>query len=79
MIKIDIAAAVSIYLCLSIFLVFLLWIFYNFREPSAKGKTDHLRQCPYCTHVFFNDKAEGVAVCPQCQSYISLEEPSRGS
>jgi len=54
MIKIDFSSAISIYLCLSIFLVFILWIFYNYRRDGILNETKYLQQCPYCTYMFFN-------------------------
>ena len=54
MIKIDFSSAVSIYLCFSIFLVFILWVFYNYRKGGILNETKYLQQCPYCTYMFFN-------------------------
>jgi len=54
MIKIDFSSAISVYLCLSIFLVFILWIFYNYRKGGILNETKYLQQCPYCTYMFFN-------------------------
>jgi len=66
MIKIDFSSAISIYLCFSIFLVFIIWVFYNYRKGSIINETKYLQQCPYCTYMFFNytsgvsTKAKGV-------------------
>ena len=54
MIKIDFSSAVSIYLSFSIFLVFILWVFYNYRKGGILNETKYLQQCPYCTYMFFN-------------------------
>ena len=54
MIKINFSSAVSAYLCFSIFLVFVFWIFYNLRRNGIFNETEYLQQCPYCTYVFFN-------------------------
>jgi len=54
MIKIDFSSAISIYLCFSIFLVFMLWVFYNYHKGGILNETKYLQQCPYCTYMFFN-------------------------
>ena len=58
MIKIDFSSAISIYLCFSIFLVFILWVFYNYRKGGIFNETKYLQQCPYCTYMFFNYTSE---------------------
>lgn len=54
MIKIDFSSAISLYLSFSIFLVFALWIFYNYRKSDILNEAKYLQQCPYCTYMFFN-------------------------
>jgi len=54
MIKIDFSSAISVYLCFSIFLVFILWVFYNYSKGGILNETKYLQQCPYCTYMFFN-------------------------
>lgn len=58
MIKIDFSSAISIYLSFSIFLVFILWVFYNYRKGGILNETKYLQQCPYCTYMFFNYTSE---------------------
>ena len=58
MIKIDFSSAIAIYLSFSIFLVFVLWIFYNYKKNDIINETQYLRQCPYCTYMFFNYTSE---------------------
>ncbi|OGX37352.1 MAG: hypothetical protein A3G91_00585 [Omnitrophica WOR_2 bacterium RIFCSPLOWO2_12_FULL_50_9] len=72
MIKIDIVLAISLYLCSSICLVFVLWMFYNLREGGqvSSDNLSDLQQCPYCTYVFFHGNKNDVLMCPQCQCYI---------
>jgi len=59
MIRIDFSSAISAYLCFSIFLVFILWVFYNQRKGDITNETKYLQQCPYCTYMFFNYSSEG--------------------
>ena len=88
MIKIDFTSAISVYLSLSIFLVFILWIFYNHRRNGILNETKYLQQCPYCAYMFFNYASEKPAkiqntqesgdqsrpmTCPRCKSYIDFE------
>lgn len=61
MIKISFSSAVSIYLCFSILLVFVLWIFYNLNRNDIHSETKHLQQCPYCTYIFFDYKSNAVS------------------
>lgn len=76
MIRVDIVLAISIYLCFSLCLVFILWVFYNFsgRRTSVSDETNDLQQCPYCTYVFRNYQKGEVYICPQCKSYIAVED-----
>ena len=72
MITIDIFLAIAIFLSVSLCVVFLVWIFYTFRnEKTATHDSEFVHQCPYCTYVFVSCKKEDVLVCPRCQSYIA--------
>ncbi|VAX35444.1 hypothetical protein MNBD_UNCLBAC01-1956 [hydrothermal vent metagenome] len=70
MIKIDISLAIAIFLCIFCFLVFIVWIFYNYHGKATIGKIECLKQCTYCSYVFFNYSEEHEYVCPQCKSYL---------
>ena len=65
MIKIDFSSAVSVYLSFSIFLVFVVWIFYNRNRDITLNETKYLRQCPYCTYVFFAYVADVIPKPPE--------------
>ena len=54
MFKLNFSVAIAAYLCFSIFLVFALWIFYNFHRNGILDDSKYLQQCPYCTHIFFD-------------------------
>lgn len=69
MIKIDIFWAIAIFLSVSLGIVFVLWIFYNFRRGSTANQGE-IQQCPYCTHVFLSHDQGDIQACPRCQSYI---------
>ncbi|OGX08195.1 MAG: hypothetical protein A2Y03_03100 [Omnitrophica WOR_2 bacterium GWF2_38_59] len=71
MIKIDINIAISVFLSLSILLVFTVWLFYNYKRSSILSEINELEQCPYCAHIFPKDKDSELKNCPQCKSYLS--------
>ncbi len=73
MIQVDIVLAIAVLLSFSLAVVFVLWIFYNFRggkERTTADSVDQVQQCPYCTYVFVNDEQGEVLMCPRCKSYI---------
>ena len=70
MIKIDLAFAIAIFLCVGTILFFLFWLIGNKRDRSQLHETETLVQCPFCTQVFYNYKKETLLKCPHCQSYI---------
>ncbi len=74
MIKIDIVVAISIYLSFTLALVFIFWIFYTCNAKSVMGESNYLKQCVYCTYVFFEYKKKNVLICPRCKSYITMEK-----
>lgn len=75
MIKIDFELAISIFLFLSLSLVFFRWIFYNsFREYEIDIHTEYLTQCPVCTYIFFLYAKVQLIICPRCQSLITLNQ-----
>jgi len=74
MITIELSFAIGLFILISFLLVFMLWIFYNYRESSTFNELKYLLQCPYCTYVFFNYKEKEMLVCPRCKSYISHSE-----
>ena len=74
MIKVDFVVAISWFLCLILLFVFVVWIFYNYYEGPREGNVKVLKQCPYCSHLFFNDGEKDIEQCPRCQSYLSPEE-----
>jgi len=72
MIKIEITSAVALFLSFSIFLVIVVWIFYNCnkKEQNPINDATYLEQCRFCAHVFFNYLDKEIVICPLCKSYI---------
>lgn len=80
MIQVDVILAIAIILSVSLAVVFVLWIFYNFRGGKTKTPADAVEQvqhCPYCTYVFVSHKQGDILMCPRCKSYIA-NAPSSG-
>ena len=78
MIKINLLWAVSIYLSLSVGLVFALSTLYTYGENKTLNELDYFEQCPYCMYIFFSYTKNHQQSCPRCKSYILVEElPTR--
>jgi len=73
MIRINIIFAISLYTYLWIFLVFGFWLLYNKKQSSILHETTFLRQCDFCTYIFYNFKKGDMSTCPKCKSYIKNE------
>ncbi len=83
MIKIDFFLVMALLISFSIFIVFIFWLFYNRRDTQNFDNAEWLKQCPYCTYVFFyypsSEEKDGSAgtkllKCPHCKSYIEIEK-----
>ncbi len=73
MIQLTINTAVAIYVSFFIFLVFSLWLFYDYNEKIGIYDVKFLRQCPFCTYLFFyyNNKGKDETIlCPRCKSHF---------
>ncbi len=75
MIKIDFSLAIGIYSLLIVLLVFGRWIFYNYisKDEGPVVLAQNLRQCPYCTYIFFDYSRDPLAICPRCESLIEAK------
>ena len=75
MIKINLNLAITVFLSVSLSLVFIRWILYTFTKSTEKESDQkHLFQCPYCTAVFFSyDMNNKIHICPKCKSYVQKE------
>lgn len=75
MIALDFYFAIAAYLSLAIVLVLGPWIFYTYNDKDSMViESQYLRQCPYCTHLFFDYDESKLTMCPRCESYIALED-----
>lgn len=75
MLKLSFDLAVTIVIIISLGLVFLLWIFYNLAEDKIAVDSSALRQCPFCTYIFFNyANKNAMEQCPRCNSRFESNE-----
>jgi uncharacterized paraquat-inducible protein A len=74
MIKIDFVLALSWFLILSLCLVFALWLFYTCHRENTHWEDEEIQQCPFCTHVFPKIAEGKHSQCPQCKSYLTIEQ-----
>ena len=74
MIKVDALLAVSLFLCVFLLFVFVVWVFYNYRGGVQESDAKILKQCPYCSYLFSNDDEKSIQKCPRCESYLNVEE-----
>ncbi len=78
MITLDFYTAIAVYLSIAILLVIGPWIFYTCNDTESMIiESKYLRQCPYCTHLFFDYAEEKLTMCPRCESYVALEDTTK--
>ena len=71
MIVMDFSWAVALYVVGWLGVVLIPWLFYNYKETRpVKEAPDDIRQCPFCTGVFFVYADQDICTCPACGSYI---------
>ena len=74
MLKIEFSAAVALYLVLTTFLVLLILIFENKKEPRQfSSEKNFLWQCSICTYVYIDSRHANISQCPRCGSYNRKE------
>jgi len=75
MITIELDTAIAVYNCFAVFLVLTVWVFYNYKKNTDIGSDQqHLQQCSFCMHVFFNYQNKEIIVCPLCKSFIHADK-----
>jgi len=74
MIKIEAAMAISVFLGISLLLVFSIWIFYNYNESININELSKLQQCSFCTYIFFKSADSDLLKCPRCNSLIFVRK-----
>ncbi len=75
MIVMDFSWAVALYMMGGLGVVFLPWLFYNYTETRpVREAPEDIRQCPFCTGVFFVYSDKDIHTCPACGSYIQSQK-----
>ena len=71
MIKIDFIFGLSLCISFAITLVFSLWVFYNYKcrkGDELYDQASYIKQCIYCTYIYFVFNDENYVTCPKCKS-----------
>jgi len=79
MIKIELSAAISLYLGFSVILILIAWAFSD-RKKRARGinpEEKFVWQCHICTFFYIDSQNEEFSVCPRCSSYNSRKQERR--
>jgi len=76
MIKVQLSAALVLYLLSGMVLIFSIWFLAEFRKraKSLKGEEEFVWKCPTCTNVYIDSKAKGISRCPLCGSLVKKGE-----
>lgn len=75
MINLNFYNAVAIYLSCIVLIFLGSWLFMDaLSYKETKTQVEFLRQCPICTHLFFDFRSDKVSLCPRCKSYLKKEE-----
>jgi uncharacterized paraquat-inducible protein A len=71
MIELTFASAFMLYLCLTLFMLFGLWIYNHYcsRRKEILPCEQELTICEYCHFAYLEDSAKKLTQCPQCESY----------
>lgn len=71
MIELTFASAFMLYLCMTLFVLFGLWIYHHYRSRHREilPLEQELTVCEYCHFAYLEDSAKKLTRCPQCQSY----------
>ncbi|MGC9065500.1 MAG: hypothetical protein ACP5JO_02575 [Candidatus Ratteibacteria bacterium] len=75
MIKIELTLAITIYLFISLLILFL-WLFSETRKRPIHSvkKENYLWQCPMCFHIYVDSSDSDISRCPLCKSLHKKHE-----
>lgn len=79
MIKIEFSTAVALYLFLTVFIVFVIWLFFENRKIAKPLYSDNrfFWQCNICTYVYVDTMHNTISQCPRCGSYNNKEDSDK--
>lgn len=67
MIKIPIDLGASIYLIISVNILFM-WVFLEKKRKYKKIYEDTLWSCPICFYEYIDSKSKDISRCPRCKT-----------
>lgn len=77
MISVDVATAIFIYLSITLFVLFALWVRFEHSAAFKKTASDDkevLQTCPICSFVYVDSMHRDFSRCPQCGSLKDRDE-----
>ncbi|MCM8785155.1 MAG: hypothetical protein NC827_07885 [Candidatus Omnitrophica bacterium] len=74
MIKIPIDLAATIYLIISVCILFMWFILEKKRRYIEIKKEDTLWSCPLCFYEYIDSKSKDISRCPRCKTLHKKEE-----
>ena len=71
MFRLDISAAVFVYVMSSLLVIFFLWIFFEKKAvlPKFVREEADVWECAICAHTYVDSQHQEISQCPQCKSY----------
>lgn len=71
MIELTFASAFMLYLCMTLFILFGLWVYHHYRTRRREilPCEQELVVCEYCSFAYLEESSKKVTKCPQCHSY----------
>ncbi|MFH1853976.1 MAG: hypothetical protein ABH815_01545 [Candidatus Omnitrophota bacterium] len=76
MIKVEFSFAIAVYMFLTVFLIFIIWLFTE-KKKTLKLLSSENRffwQCNICTYVYIDSRHNTISQCPRCGSYNEKEK-----
>ncbi len=75
MIKVDLSTALFWYLLLSVVLVLVAWVFFNFGIglKTFSSEEKYIWHCSICGHTYIDSRHDEISKCPRCGTYIEKQ------
>lgn len=71
MIKIEFSSAIAIFIFLTVFVTFIIWLVTEKRKALdlLSSESRFFWQCNICTYVYIDSRHTAISRCPRCNSY----------
>lgn len=71
MIELDLLTAISLYLCLTVVGILLVWISTDRKRvwKDFEPEENSVWHCNVCTYFYIDSSGTNISICPQCGSY----------